>query len=118
MAFTPKSHQDDKPEHAPFPPILVCAVVLGVLVRFLEIYFFVTSTMGDGVFAFWQDPVFGPLGLAELLLVCALLILVVALLEAILDPRNRARWGAVVFCLLLVVYSGGIQFYSQQMMKP
>jgi Ca2+/Na+ antiporter len=117
MAFTPKSHQDDKHEHAPFPPILNCAVVLGVLIRFLEIYFFVTST-GDGVFFIWQFPVFGPLGVADLLLICTLLILVVALLEAILDPRNRARWGAVIFCLLLVVYSGGIQFSSQQMMEP
>jgi hypothetical protein len=116
MAIRPTILRNNDREHGPFPPILSCAVVLSVLIRCLEIYFFIT-TIDHGFFFFWQFPVFGPLGMADLLLLCTLLILIIALLEAILDPRSRTRWGVVVYCLLLAVYSRGIRFYSQRMME-
>ena len=103
-----------EPDRRPIPPILICAVIFSVLIRFLEIYGFVTNTP-LGLFSYWQGFTFGFLGLAELLFLCTLLILGVAMLEALVDRSNRLGWGTVVYCLMLVTYSGGIQFLSSKL---
>jgi hypothetical protein len=98
----------------PFSPIFLCAVTFGALVRFLDIYWLASSTH-SGFIDSWQGSVIGPFSVANLLLICASLLLAVAILDALRNPRGKSGWITVVFCLLLGCYVGGYQAFTQLM---
>lgn len=98
----------------PFSPIFLCAVTFGALVRFLDVFWLVTSTH-SGFIDSWQGSILGPFSVVNLLLTCASLLLAVAILDALRNPRSKSGWITVVFCLLLGCYVGGYQAFTQLM---
>lgn len=86
-----------------FTPLFVSVVVYAGLVRMLDTYMMVTSTL-VGYFKFWLDPVIGVLSFGDLILSTVLVFFGLSIHEMNGNLKSPARWITMMTCLLLVSY--------------
>jgi hypothetical protein len=86
-----------------FSSLFISVVVYAGIIRILDIYILMTSTLG-GYLQFWLDPVVGVLSFGDLILSTALVFFGLSIYEMKGKFRSLSRWITMMTCLLLVLY--------------
>lgn len=95
-----------------FSPLFLTAIAYAVVLRLVEIYLSVTTTM-SGLPGVWRDHVIGGFGLLNIVFLTAFAFIAVAILDALRSPKTVRGWMALVFCALLAVYALGIHAFTE-----
>jgi hypothetical protein len=95
-------------------PVFFVALVFAVLLRILEITLYAISSRSSFI-EFWTSHENQIFSMAGGCLWVAAGILVLALGELLMEPRNRSTWMTSIFSMILVIYAG-INYHSTNLL--
>ena len=95
----------------PFNSVFTSAILVGALTRLLEVYFSCSSPRAVFLFL-WQAPAVGPFGIADLLTIISALVTTLAAVDLVCNYRSSHHYLTLVTCLVLIGYTGGINYFS------
>lgn len=99
----------------PFSCLFLSAIVFGGVLRLLETYIMVTSTL-DGFMDIWIGRSIGWFSMGDIVAGCGLLFLLLSIYEVVAARRSVVAWMTLAFCVLLMCYTAGLRYFPEEMM--